>query len=335
MIIDRDHRPMPLRRLPLAASAIVLASMLAGAAAAIAQTASPAPPAGLPTREDFARDTNLFITFARRGLKWDEPTEPSRIVGPLHYVGTHGLAAYLFATPEGHILMNTGMPGSAAMITSSMQKLGFRPEDIKIVIIAHAHIDHAGDIAVFQRYGAKLAVMEGDVAPMQDGGKSDFHYGADWRVMGFPETRVDRILRNGDTVALGEVVLTAHATPGHTRGATTWSTILVDSGRAHRVVFPDGFGVNPGYRLTPPTSYPGIDADYRRTHHFLEMLRPDIWLSHHTEAFGFHDKRARATTEGVRAWLDPEGYRRAIAGTKRAFEDLVDAEIGASPAPRP
>lgn len=324
---------MSLRKL---SCSLGLLASLSIATNALGQAAAPSPPASIPTREDFARDANLFVTFARRALKWDEPTEPVRIVGPLHYVGTHGLGVYLFTTPEGHILMNTGMPGSAAMITASIAKLGFRPEDIKIIIIGHAHIDHAGDVAVFrQRYGAQLAVMEADVMPVQDGGRSDFHYGNDWSVMGFPEAKVDRVLRDGDTVRLGDVVLTAHNTAGHTRGATTWTTTLTESGRAYRVVVADGMGVNPGYRVTTAPSYPGINGDYRRTHHLLEMQSPDIWLTHHAEAFNFHEKRARAATDGVRAWVDPEGYRRYVAGTKRAFEDQVDAEMGVRLPPRP
>jgi metallo-beta-lactamase class B len=171
--------------------------------------------------------------------------------------------------------------------------------------------------------------MESDVRPMEDGGKSDFHYGTDWKIMGFPPVKVDRVLRDGDTVRLGDVVLTAYNTPGHTRGATTWTTTLVDGGKAYRVVFLDGGGFNPGYRLAKSPSYPGINADYRRTHHKLELLTPDIWVGHHTEYFDLEGKRKRSQTEGVNAWVDPEGYRRFVSKQKRSFEDQVDLEMGA------
>jgi metallo-beta-lactamase class B len=286
------------------------------------------------TKDDLARDNNLFLTLARKALKWDQPAEPLKIVGPLHFVGTAGLSSWLFATSEGHILLNTGMPESGPMIVESIRKLGFKAEDIRIIINGHAHSDHAGAFAAIKEMtGAQLAVMEADVGSMQDGGKSDFHYGADWKIMGFPPVKVDRVLRDGDTVRLGEVVLTAYNTAGHTRGSTTWMTTLVDSGRAYTVVFIDGGGFNPGYRLATSPSYPGINADYRKTHHRHEMLKPDIWLGHHTEYFDLEGKRKRASTEGVNAWVDPEGYRRFVSKQKRAFEDQVAAEVGGQSKP--
>jgi metallo-beta-lactamase class B len=286
-------------------------------------------PAGV-TSEDLAKDNKLFLALARKALKWDEPTEPSKILGPLYYVGTAGLASYLLVTSEGHILFNTGMPESGPMIVEAIRKLGFDPKNIKIIINGHGHSDHAGAFAYFKELtGAQVAIMEPDVAMVEDGGKSDFHYGRDWQIMGQPPVKVDRILRDGDTVRLGEVVLTAHHTPGHTRGATTWETTLVDGGKVYRVVWPDGGGFNPGYRIgKEPGSYPGIDADYRRTHHFLEMLKPDIFLAAHAEWFGYQEKRDRVKTVGVHAWVNPEEYRRFVAKQKRAFEDQVDLEMG-------
>jgi metallo-beta-lactamase class B len=308
--------------------ATVLALPFAGLGAAAQDL-----PRDVPTREQLARDNQLFLSLAREHLHWDEPTEPARVVGPLHFVGTRGLSSWLFATSEGHILLNTGMPGSGPMIAASIRKLGFRPEDIRIIINGHGHSDHAGDVGYFKRLsGAQLAIMEADVAMIEDGGKSDFHYGSDWRIMGQPPVAVDRVLRDGDTIRLGEVVLTALHTPGHTRGSTTWLTTLVDGGRSYVVAFPDGCGFNPGYRVAKNPSYPGINADYRRTLHTLEMLEPDIWGGHHTEYFDLDGKRRRAAIEGPAAWVDPEGYRRFVAGKRRAFEDQVDAELGAAPA---
>ena len=259
---------------------------------------------------------------------WEHPEEPVRIVGPIYFVGTKGLGVYLLTTSEGHILMNTGMPSSGPMIEGSIRKLGFKPDDIKLMINSHAHIDHAGAFAYFkERYGVQMAVMREDVAAMESGDKGDFAYGDE---LLYPPVKVDRILRDGDTIKLGDVLLTAYHTPGHTRGSTTWFSNLVVDGKAYVVVFPDGAGFNPGYRLVRDPSYPGIADDYRRTHHFLEMLKPDIWLAQHNEYYDLAAKKERAKTEGVDAWIDPEGYRRFIAGKKRAFEDEVDAEMGAT-----
>ena len=212
------------------------------------------------------------------------------------------------------------------MIVDSIRKLGFRPEDIKIMINGHAHIDHAGAFAYLkQQFGAQLAVMRDDVPAMESGDMNDFKYANDFV---YPPVKVDRILRDGDTIKMGDVLLTAYHTPGHTRGATTWIANLVVDGKAYVVAFPDGAGFNPGYRLVKNPSYPGIADDYRHTHHFLEMLKPDIWLAQHNEYYDFESKRQRAQTEGVKAWIDPEGYRRFIAGKKRDFEDEVDEELG-------
>ncbi len=306
---------------PIAAAVLVLALPAA------AQELSAKPE--LPTKEQLAKDNNLFLTIARKALKWDVPTEPVHIAGPLYFVGTAGLSSWLFATSEGHILLNTGMPDSGPMIVDSIKKLGFKVEDIKIIINGHGHADHAGDFAFMKKLsGAQLAIMEPDVAMIEDGGKSDFHYGKDWKIMGQPPVKVDRVLRDGDTVKLGEVILTAYNTPGHTRGSTTWVTTVVEGGKVYSVAFPDGGGFNPGYRVAGPApSYSGMTEDYRRTHHTWEMLKPDIWGGHHTEYFDLEGKRERAKTEGVAAWVDPEGYRRFVAGKKSAFEKEVDEEL--------
>jgi metallo-beta-lactamase class B len=288
-------------------------------------------PTTRPTEEQLANDNSLFLSLARKALKWEEPAEPVKIVEPLYFVGTKGLGVFLFTTSEGHILMNSGMPSSGPMIVQSIRKLGFRPEDIKIMINGHAHIDHAGAFAYLKQLsGAQLMVMREDVPAMESGDREDFKYGNDFV---YPPVKVDRILRDGDTVQLGEVQLTAYHTPGHTRGATTWIATVIDGGRPYVVAFPDGAGFNPGYRLANNPSYPGIADDFRNTHHKLEMLKPDIWLAQHNEYYDLEGKRKRAEAEGVSAWLDPEGYRRWVASKKRAFEDKVDKEMSVEKTP--
>lgn len=295
------------------------------------ETHSQALPKDVPTKEQLANDNNLFLALARKYLKWDEPEEPVRIVGPIYFVGTKGLGAFLLTTPEGHILMNTGMPPSGPMIAESIRKLGFKSEDIKIMINGHAHVDHAGAFAFFKKLsGAQVAIMKDDVPLIENGGRGDFKYADDFAYEG---VEVDRVLRDGDTVRLGDLLLTAYHTPGHTMGATTWVLNIVVDGKPYVVAFPDGAGFNPGYRLAKNAIYSGINADYRRTHHFLEMLKPDIWLAQHNEYYDFEGKRKRALIEGVNAWIDPEGYRRFIAHKKHAFEEQVDLELGAPKAP--
>lgn len=304
---------------------------IAAAGLAVAGTAMAQPPQ-LPTREQLAADNRLFITLAATAQKWEVPAEPARIAGPVYFVGTQGLGVYLVTTSRGHILMNTGMPSSGPMIEASIRKLGFDPQDIKLMVTCHAHADHAGAMAYLKaKTGAKVAVLDAEREALETGGKSDFFYGHDWQVMGFPAVKADIVFRDGDAIALGEVKLTALRSTGHTRGATTYVANIVDNGQAYTVVWPDGAGFNPGYRLAKDPSYPGLADDYRRTLHRLEMLRPDIWLASHTDRFDLDGKRARSATEGAKAWVDPEGYRRFIAKQRRAFEDEIDAEMGVVP----
>ena len=257
---------------------------------------------------------------------WVEPTEPFRIAGPIHYVGTKGLAAYLITTPNGHILLDGGLPRSAEDVEASIRKLGFEPRDIRLLLITHAHIDHAGTTEHFMKLSAaEAAVMDRDFENLKSGGKTDPVYGKK-PPFHFPGVTAERVLKDGDTVAVGKITMMARLTAGHTQGATTWIVGVEDGGKIYNVVFPCCTGVNPDYRLVVNPSYPGIADDYRGTFRLLELIKPDIWLGAHTETFGFEEKRGRAATEGVGAWVDPEGYRRFIAAEKASFEALVAKE---------
>src|SRR5262252_3541126 len=154
---------------------------------------------------------------------WTESTPPQHIVGPVYYVGTRGLAAYLITTPAGHILLNGGMPGSAADFDAAIRKAGFRPEDIRLLLITHAHIDHAGTVAYFKKLsGAEVAVMDRDFEQLKSGGRTDPVYGT--RPPYFPAVTAERVLKDGDRVSLGNITMTARLGAGHTQGATTWIT---------------------------------------------------------------------------------------------------------------
>jgi len=255
-----------------------------------------------------------------------EPAEPMHIVGPIYFVGTKGLGVYLITTPSGHILIGGGMPGSASAIEAAIRKLGYKPEDIKILLSNHAHFDHAGTMADLKKLsGASMEAMEGDVKLLASGGKLDYLFGADPRFY-FPPVRADRVLKDGDTVELGGVKLTARLTPGHTPGCATFITTVQDGGRSYQVVFPDGTSVNPGTRLVRNPSYPGILEDYRKTFAVLEPLHPDIFLVYHIDDSGWIAKRDRAATEGAQAFVDLDGYRSFVGDRKARFEQLVAEE---------
>jgi metallo-beta-lactamase class B len=263
---------------------------------------------------------------------WYEPAEPIRIVGSIHYVGTADLGSYLITTPAGHILIDGAMPPSAPLIEASIRKLGFKPEDIKLLLITHAHVDHVGTLAHFKRLtNANIAAMEGDVELLKSGGKSDYLF-SEADSFHFEPVAVDRVLRDGDTVELGGVSLLARHTPGHTKGCTTWITTAAEGDRAFSVVFTGSTSINPGTRFTKDPSYPGIAGDYLHSIEVQESLRPDIFLAAHASAFDFVGKRGRAAAEGARAFVDPDGYRARIAKSKASIEEAIAAEKGAAPA---
>jgi len=257
---------------------------------------------------------------------WTTPIEPFTIVGPIHYVGTKDLAAYLITTPAGHILIDGAVPSMAGEIEKSIRTLGFKPEEIKILLTTQAHFDHAGTMAHFKALSkASVRIMQGDDRLIADGGRSDYLFGkqADLHYAPVP---VDVVLKDGDVVTLGGVSLTALRTPGHTPGCATYTMSVVDKGRTYAVVFPGSTTVNGGTRLVKNPSYPGIADDYRRTFDRLAGLKPDIYLAAHASAFDLEAKRARMKTEGVAAFVDPDGYRRLHAQKRAAFDELIKAE---------
>jgi metallo-beta-lactamase class B len=257
---------------------------------------------------------------------WTTPELPMKIVGPIHYVGTKDLAAYLITTPAGHILLDGAVPSMAGEIEKSIRALGFKPEDIKILLTSQAHFDHVGTLAHFKKLtGASVRIMQGDEGIVADGGKSDYLLGPRTEAHFEPVT-VDVVLKDGDTIALGNVSLKALRTPGHTPGCATYTTTVTDGGRTYTVVFPGSTTVNPGTRLVKNPSYPGIADDFRRTFERLASLKPDIFLGAHASFFDLEGKRAKAKTEGPKAFVDPDGYRRLHAQKREQFDAAVKAE---------
>jgi metallo-beta-lactamase class B len=256
---------------------------------------------------------------AQTNRDWTEPFPPFKIAGNLYYVGTKGLASYLITTPKGHILINSDLPENVPQIRASVERLGFRFDDIEILLISHAHSDHdAASDTIKRLTGAKYLVMEGDVSVVESGGRTDFQYGASSSA--YPPTKVDRVLHDGDQVKLGPAALVAHLTPGHTKGCTTWTMKVEEGGQSYSVVIVGSPNVNPGYRLVNNPAYPGIAADYQRTFQVLESLPSDIFLGAHGSYFDLEAKYDRLKTEGFRAFVDPEGYRKYVAERKQAFE---------------
>ncbi|MFP5228329.1 MAG: subclass B3 metallo-beta-lactamase [Acidobacteriota bacterium] len=263
--------------------------------------------------------------------EWTTPLAPFQITDHVYYVGSRDLASYLIVTPAGEILINSSLESSPALIRKSVEQLGFHFSDIRILLISHAHWDHdAGSAAILRMTHAKYMVMDADVPVVESGGAKDFFYPHDL----YPAAHVDRVLHDGDRVELGGVVLVAHKTPGHTRGCTTWTLRTPDEGKMVNVVIVGSWNVNPGFRLVDrpgkPASYPEIAADYRRTFAELKSLPCDVFLGAHGAYFDMLEKLERAKAGAGRSvWIDPQGYRKAVAAKEQEFEaELKRQEAG-------
>jgi metallo-beta-lactamase class B len=285
---------------------------------------------GKPTPSSWLRPVFLFallaasLSFAARTPfetpAWTKPFPPFRIAGNLYYVGSQDLASYLLVTPQGDILINSNLESSVPLIKQSIETLGFHLSDVKILLISHAHFDHcAGSARILELTGAKYYVMDADVSVVESGGKTDFQYG-DQADMHFPPAHVDRILHDGDTVALGGTVLTAHLTPGHTKGTTTWTLDETEGGRTLHTVIVGSPNVNPGYKLVGNKTYPRIAKDYNHGFAVLNSLPCDIFLGAHGGYFDLTAKYTRWKAGDRNAFIDPAGYKAYIADREHAFQ---------------
>jgi metallo-beta-lactamase class B len=264
----------------------------------------------------FAQPASLF---SQTNPEWVTPFPPHRIIGNIYYVGSKDLAAFLITTPQGHILINSNLATSPQQIKKSVEQLGFRFSDIKILLISHAHLDHcAGSALIKQLTGAKYMVMDADVPEIEDGGRNDFQYSKS-KDMYFPPAKVDRVLHDGDEIRLGDVVLTAHLTPGHTKGCTTWTLKVRDNGKTYNVVIVGSPNVNPGYKLVNNTQYPQIAQDYERTFRVLKSLPCDVFLGAHGGYYEMTEKFARLKSSSTNPFIDSEGYKQYVADREQAF----------------
>jgi metallo-beta-lactamase class B len=257
--------------------------------------------------------------LAQTNSDWTEPFPPHRVIGNVYYVGSRGLASFLITTPQGHILINSSLETSVPLIRASTEKLGFRFSDVKILLISHAHFDHcAGSFQIKELTGAKYMVMDADVPVIEAGGKGDFQYGDTASAL-FKPVKVDRVLHDGDKVQLGDAVLVAHLTPGHTKGCTTWTMQAREAGKAYDVVVIGSPNVNPGYKLVNNPLYPGIAQDYEKMFRVLRAMPCDVFLGAHGGYYGMEAKFARVKEGGPNPFIDPDGYKKYVVDKEAEF----------------
>jgi metallo-beta-lactamase class B len=251
----------------------------------------------------------------------NKPQTPFRIIGDIYYVGANDVTSYLIVTPKGSILLDGGFAETLPQVRANIATLGFKLEDVKILLTSQAHCDHVGDMVELKRLThATLEASAADAKLMADGGKDD--YGFYERFMYTP-VQVDRTLADGDQVELGGVSLTAHLTPGHTKGCTTWTMKVEEGGKPYDVVFLCGVTV-PGYKLVDNAGYPNIVSDYEHSFAVLKSLPCDVFLGAHGAYFGLQGKLAKLRAEPTSdPFIDPVGYHRYLDDSARDFHILL------------
>ncbi len=266
--------------------------------------------------------------LSERWQKMNQPVEPFRILGNLYYVGANSVTAFLITTDDGHILIDGGFDETVPLIKASVEKLGFRLEDVEILLNSHAHFDHAGGLARLQEAtGARFIASELEAPILERGGLGDDLLGDE---APFPKVRIDRRLKDRDVVEHGGMRLTAHVTAGHTRGCTSWAFEIADSGRSHLAVSICSLSVLEGMKFAEPATYPGIARDFERSFERLESLPCDVFLASHAGFFGMKEKRERMAQGDAEAFVDREGYRRYVERASQRFEQAVADEQAAA-----
>ncbi|MGH9160462.1 MAG: subclass B3 metallo-beta-lactamase [Vicinamibacteraceae bacterium] len=255
----------------------------------------------------------LTMLLPAQQESWKAPFPAHKIAGNLHYVGTEDLACFLITTPEGHILINTGLADSTETIRDSVEKLGHRLEDVEILLTMQAHFDHVAAMAEIQELaGARVFATEADAPALDDGGQSDPFLPEEYR---FTPVKVDRRLRDGDTIRLGGTELEVHLTPGHSKGSVTYSMNMVENGKKSNVAIANmGTVVMP---LVDNKYYPEIAEDFAQSFRKQRTLAPDIWVAAHASHYEMREKHEAGS------FVDPDGYKQAID----RFEKLYLAKL--------
>jgi metallo-beta-lactamase class B len=249
---------------------------------------------------------------------WNQPFEPFRVVGNVYFVGTADLSSFLIVTPEGSFLLDGGVKESPPLIARSIKKLGFRLEDVKYLLNSHAHYDHAGGLAeLLQLSGATMVASDPDAQGLRTGNRD------------VPPVNVGRTIADGESLQLGTTRMTAHVTPGHTRGCTTWSMAATENGREYRVVFHCGTRVVT--QLVGNTLYPEIVADYEQTFRRLRDFPADVFLAEHPRFFNMANKVRRMRAGEPNPFIDPTEMRRFVDRSEREFREALEAEQKAKP----
>ncbi|MDB5061124.1 MAG: bla [Mucilaginibacter sp.] len=273
-----------------------------------------------------------FLAFAQKvaepknmPYEWSKPYQPFQIAGNLYYVGSYDLACYLIVTPQGNILINTGLAASARMIKANIETLGFKLADTKILLTTQAHFDHVGAMAAIKKLtGAKMMVDEKDSDIMADGGSSDYALGGKGST--YKAVKADRLLHNGDTIKLGNMQLVILHHPGHTKGSSSFLFDVEDEQKHYRILIANMPTIVTGKSFSDIPAYPDIAKDYAYTLDAMKKLSFDIWLSSHASQFGLHTKHKPGDGYNPAAFMDRNGYDAAINDLQNQFSERIKSK---------
>jgi metallo-beta-lactamase class B len=269
------------------------------------------------------------IAVAQDNPDWTRPFPPFRIIGNIYWVGSYDLASYLITTPDGHILINTGVGDTAKQIKASLEQLKFNLADVKILTATHGHFDHVAGMAELKRMtGARLIVSQEDKELLESGGKADFRFG-DTPGARFEPVRVDAVFKDSDTVSLGGTILTAHHHPGHTKGATTFTLDVRENGKTYRVLIANMPTINPGVTVSGMPTFPRIADAYAGTFKAQKDMQIDVWLASHAAQFKLHEKYKPGDPFDPNRFVDPQGFMAAVAELEKKYQEQLARERSA------
>jgi metallo-beta-lactamase class B len=273
----------------------------------------------------------MLSAVATHPRGWAEPREPFHVVGNVYSVGSAELTSFLIATPKGHVLIDGGLSELAPQIARNIDKLGFKLEDVKVLLVSHAHFDHAGGLAELKRRtGAQVVASRADAEAMARGGKGDPQFGDS---IPFAPVYADRIVQEGGVVRVGPTELVAHVTSGHTQGCTTWTTVQHEDAQALQVVFNCSVSVPDEYRLLGNPRYPRAVDDYERSFRTLRALPCDVLLGPHASFFQQDERRARIKDGAPNPFVDPAACGAYLDRSEQAFRAHLEKERSAPPPP--
>lgn len=282
----------------------------------------------MPSMNRLAVAAGLILVVAApvaaQNEAWTRPFPGHRVIGNLYAVGTYDLAVFLITSDEGHILINTGVEDSTAQIRENIESLGFRLEDVEILLQMQSHWDHTAALAEIKEItGAEMWATAADAPVLEDGGFSDPHFGGR---ESFTPVSVDKIIADGDLIELGTTRLTVIETPGHTAGSSSYAMQVSEGGRDYNVVIANMGTINPGKQLVVDPTYPGVADDFAETFRKQKAWDVDVWVAAHGSQYGLHGKYEAGQDYSPDTFVDPDGFLAAVERLEGLYREQLATE---------